>query len=100
MPPKRKKSKKKKKSPRLHRGPFTYADLRQAIKLDGWEPAKNKKHLNFEHPTKPGKVSLDEKWTGIRASDLMFRSVARQAGLSNEELLLLLNGINPKDSAQ
>ena len=98
MSPRRKKSKKK--GPQLHRGPFTCADLRRAIKLDGWESAKNRKHLNFEHPTKSGKVSLDEKWTAIRANDTMFRSVARQAGLSNKELLLLLNGIDPKDYAQ
>lgn len=98
MSPKRKKSKKK--GPQLHRGPFTCADLKQAIKLDDWEPAKNKKHLNYEHPTKPGKVSLDHKWTGIRANDTMFRSIARQAGLSTKDLLLLLNGIDPKDSDQ
>lgn len=95
MPPKR-----KKKGSKLHRGPFTCADLKRAIKADGWESAKNKKHLNYEHPTKRGKVSLDEKWTGIRANDTMFRSVARQAGLTNKELLQLLNGIDPKDSAQ
>jgi hypothetical protein len=81
-------------------GPFDCSDLKRAIKLDGWLPAKNKKHLNYEHPKKPGKVSLDEKWTAIRANDLMFRSIARQAGLDPRDLLLLVNGIEPKNSDQ
>lgn len=96
MPSKRKKSKRaRKKEPQLNRGPFACRDLEQAIGRDGWRPAKNRKHLNFEHPTKRGKVSLDAKWTGIRANDTMFRSVARQAGLASKALLLLLNGIDP-----
>jgi hypothetical protein len=94
MPPRRRKLKKK--GPSLNRGPFDCSDLKRAIKLDGWLPAKNKKHLNYEHPKKSGKVSLDEKWTAIRANDLMFRSIARQAGLDPKDLLLLVNGIEPK----
>jgi len=94
MPPKRKKAKSKK-GPSLHRGPFAFIDLDRAIKKDGWREAKHGNHPNYKHPTKGGKVQLDKKWTAIRASDMMFRSVARQAGLSNRSLLRLLNDLDP-----
>lgn len=95
MPATPKNKQKMKRGPQLNRGPFTCNDLERAIRRDGWEPGRSRKHLNFVHPTKPGKVSLDAKWTGIRANDTMFRSVARQAGLDKKDLLLLLNGIDP-----
>lgn len=98
MPPKRKKNKRRslRKGPQLNRGPFEFKDLDRAIKRNGWLEAKHGGHPNYKHPTKRGKVQLDKKWTGIRANDMMFRSVARQAGLSNKELLRLLNGLDPK----
>jgi predicted RNA binding protein YcfA (HicA-like mRNA interferase family) len=96
MPPKKKKKRGSKKEPPLHRGPFDFNDLHQAIKKDGWEEAKHGNHPNYKHPTKSGKVQLDKKWTGIRASDMMFRSVARKAGLTNKELLRLLNRLDPQ----
>lgn len=96
MPPKKKKKRGLKKGPQLHRGPFAFKDLHRAIKKDGWEEAKHGNHPNYKHPTKPGKVQLDKKWTGIRANDTMFRSVARQAGLSAKELLRLLNDLDPR----
>lgn len=97
MPPKKKSRRKRglKKGPPLHRGPFTFSDLDRAIKKDGWTEAKHGNHPNYKHSTKRGKVQLDKKWTGIRANDLMFRSVARQAGLTNKQLLRLLNGLDP-----
>lgn len=95
MPPKRKRSRGRKKGPPLRRGPFTFADLERAITRDGWHEAKAGNHPNYKHPTKGGKVQLDKKWTGIRANDLMFKSVARQAGLTNRALLRLLNGLDP-----
>lgn len=98
MPPKKAKKNKRRgseKGPRLNRGPFTFSDLDRAIKRDGWKEAKHGNHPNYKHPTKKGKVQLDKKWTGIRANDLMFRSVARQASLTNKELLRLLNGLDP-----
>lgn len=98
MPPKRKKNRKRglRKGPPLNRGPFDFKDLDSAIKKDGWEEAKHGDHPNYKHPTKSGKVQLDKKWTGIRANDMMFRSVARKAGLTSKELLRLLNGLNPQ----
>jgi len=96
MPPKKNKKRGTKKGPPLRRGPFDFNDLHQAIKKDGWEEARHGNHPNYKHPKKPGKVQLDKKWTSIRANDLMFRSVARQAGLTTKELLRLLNGLDPK----
>lgn len=93
MPPKKKRGLKKG-SP-LHRGPFDFKDLHRAIGKDGWEEARHGNHPNYKHPTKKGKVQLDKKWTGIRANDLMFRSVARKAGLTSKQLLRLLNGLDP-----
>lgn len=95
MSSKRKKRKKGTKGPPLNRGPFAFRDLDRAIKKDGWREAKHGDHPNYKHPTKSGKVQLDKKWTSIRANDTMFRSVARQAGLSNKALLRLLNGLDP-----
>jgi predicted RNA binding protein YcfA (HicA-like mRNA interferase family) len=95
MPPKRKKKAKGKKGPPLNRGPFAFRDLDRAIKRGGWREAKHGNHPNYKHPTKGSKVQLDKKWTAIRANDTMFRSVARQAGLSNEDLLRLLNDLDP-----
>jgi hypothetical protein len=97
MPPKRKKSKKRglKQGPQLNRGPFSFKDLDRAIRRAGWEEARHGRHPNYKHRTKHGKVQLDKKWTGIRANDTMFRSIARQAGLTSKELLHLLNGLDP-----
>lgn len=95
MPPKRRKRAKGKKGPPLNRGPFAFRDLDRAIKKDGWREAKHGSHPNYKHPTKGGKVQLDKKWTGIRANDMIFRNVARQAGLSSKDLLRLLNDLDP-----
>lgn len=84
-------ARKKKPSGRLNKGPFTYADLDKAIDLDGWYPVDGTKHESYEHATKGGKVSLDKKWTGIKYGHNMFKSVAAQAGLTQQELLKLLN---------
>lgn len=84
-------ARRKKASGQLKRGPFTFKDLDCAIKLDGWYEAGHGRHPNYRHPVKPGKVQLDRKWTGIRASDELFRSVAWQAGVSSKALLRLLN---------
>lgn len=95
MPPRRKKKAKSKKGRPLNRGPFNFRDLDRAIKKDGWREARHGDHPNYKHPARSGKVQLDKKWTGIRANDTMFRSVARQAGLSNKVLLRLLNDLDP-----
>jgi predicted RNA binding protein YcfA (HicA-like mRNA interferase family) len=84
-------SRKKKPSGRLSHGPFSFADLERAIAKDGWIEGGHGDHPNYKHPTKSGKVQLDKKWTGVKKGSLVFKSVARQAGLSQTDLLRLLN---------
>jgi len=84
-------ARKKKPSGRLNRGPFAFSDLERAIKRDRWARTKGTKHAAYKHPTKTGKVNLDEKWTGVKYHHEVFTSVACQAGLTKHELLRLLN---------
>jgi len=81
----------KKPSGRLKRGPFNFVDMETAIGLDGWVPDGHGDHPNYTHPSKAGKVQLDKKWTGVKKGSMVFRSVASQAGLTQRELLNLLN---------
>ena len=81
----------KKPSGRDSHGPFTFADLERAIQSDGWSLEGHGDHPNYTHATKPGKVQLDKKWTGVKKGSVVFRSVARQAGLSERGLIKLLN---------
>ena len=80
----------------LWRGPFTYDHLRQAIEAAGCVRQTGKaagtKHPAWSSPS-GRKVNLDEKWTGIRANDDLFKSVARQAELSPKRLLKLLQEV-------
>ncbi len=84
-------ARKKKPGGRLSHGPFTFADLEAAIRRDDWQEANHGDHPNYKHPTKPGKVQLDKKWTGVKKGSVVFKSVARQAGLTQKQLLELLN---------
>lgn len=85
-------ARKKKSSGRMNKGPFNFGDLERVITAQGWERIKGKtKHPAYKHPTKAGKVNLDEKWTGVKYGSTVFTSVAEQAGLTPKELLKLLN---------
>ena len=64
---------------------LTAGDFVKVVTLDGWRPVDGTKHLAFGHPTKPGKVSIDQKWDRVRRSSWVFRSVLRQAGLTTAE---------------
>jgi len=84
----------KKPSGRLNRGPFTAGDLAAALKRDGWEdegPGGNHVVV-MSHPTKPGKIPIKKKWTGLRAKCPILKGIARTASLSDRRLLELLNG--------
>lgn len=61
------------------------ADLERVVRADGWVSVKGTKHLAFEHPTKPGKVNIDEKWTNVKVGSWTFRWVLQHAGLSRKE---------------
>jgi hypothetical protein len=84
-------ARKPKSSGRLSHGPFEFAQIERAIMEDGWKPAGHGDHPNYKHPSKAGKVQLDKKWTGIKKGCTIFRSIAKQAGLSPKEFLRLLN---------
>lgn len=60
-------------------------DVVRVPKADGWVQVEGTKHLAFDHPTKPDKVSVNAKWEHIRLGDWVLRSVLEQAGLTREE---------------
>lgn len=56
---------------------LSQSDLVNIVKKDGWQQVGQKgSHLQFKHPTKPGKVTIPKEIT--RNIEL---SVHRQAGL-------------------
>jgi len=68
--------------------------VKNALKLDGWEPGKGSNHPScWEHPTKPGKFPVSEKWTHLRASDQVLNGMSRTCGIDKKRLLRLLNGL-------
>jgi hypothetical protein len=62
-----------------------FTDFRRVILADGWKPVSGTKHYAYEHPTKTGKVNLDEKWDRVKEGSWIFRSVLEQASLSKSE---------------
>jgi len=89
-------ARKRKPSGQLWRGPFNYDHLRQAVEAAGCTKLTGTA-AGTNHPAWRGitgeKVSLDEKWDGIRANDELFKSVARGAGVSARQLLRLLQDV-------
>jgi hypothetical protein len=84
---------KKHRGGKLHRGPFTTADFVKALTSIGYESVPGTKHRAFKHPDRPGKVNVGS-WQNVKAGHTVFASVARQANLTNEQLLRLLNGLD------
>jgi predicted RNA binding protein YcfA (HicA-like mRNA interferase family) len=64
---------------------LTAADVICVIQADGWTLVKGTKHLAFEHPTKPGKVNVSQKWTHVRPGGWPLTAVLAQAGLTKDE---------------
>jgi predicted RNA binding protein YcfA (HicA-like mRNA interferase family) len=55
-------------------------DIIKALKSDGWEQVAQKgSHLQFKHPTKPGRVTVPHPKSDIPIGTL--RSIEKQAGL-------------------
>lgn len=86
-------ARKKKPSGRLRGGPFTADDFVRGLKLDGWEKESDGPHACWVHPSRPGKIQIDRKWTAVKTSHDPFRGVAAQGSYKRRELLRLLNGI-------
>lgn len=56
------------------------ADIISALKADGWEQVAQKgSHVQFKHPTKPGRVTVPHPKKDIPIGTL--RSIEKQAGL-------------------
>lgn len=78
--------------PQLNKGPFSAKQLERAlVKGDDWYRVPGAKHIALKHPAKRGKVNFSASWTSLKYGQETFRSVARQAGLTQRELLQLLN---------
>jgi predicted RNA binding protein YcfA (HicA-like mRNA interferase family) len=86
----------KKPSGRLNRGPWTGKQIADALFSQGYYEQPGGSHPQLKHPTRRGKVTIDYKWTGIKAGSQMFNSVARQAGYTKQQFLRLMNGL-PSD---
>jgi len=71
---------------------LTADDFVRVVRADGWYSVPGTKHLAYEHPTKRGKVIIDEKWDSVKTGSWVFRSVLSQAGLSREEFERLFWG--------
>jgi len=85
----------KKPSGRMSKGPWSYSDIRRAIESQGYVREEAASHPQWRHPARPGKVSLDEKWTGVKTGQIVFESLARQTGYGKAGLQRLLNGLPP-----
>ena len=55
-------------------------DIIKALKSDGWKQVAQKgSHVQFKHPTKPGRVTVPHPKSDIPIGTL--RSIEKQAGL-------------------
>jgi hypothetical protein len=80
----------------LRRGPFTTKDVKRVLTADGWARKPGGGHQTvWEHPTKPGKFPVSEKWTELRAWDPILKGMVRTCGIGKKQLLQMLNGIEP-----
>lgn len=82
----------RKPSGRLSSGPWTAADFGRALRADGWVVESPGPHTHYVHPAKRGKkVTVDQKWTGVKKGHDPFKGIAAQAGYTPRQLQRLLN---------
>jgi hypothetical protein len=82
---------KRKPSGQLKRGPFSHADIKRALKADGWMSKAGGNHQTvWEHPTKSGKIPVSESWENLQAKCPILRGMARTMKMSDGALLKLL----------
>jgi hypothetical protein len=75
-------------------GPFTGRDVVRVLEAEGWTLLKgdpNPWHT-YQHPEKPGIVSIDPTWAEIWEGDMTFEIVRGRLGVSAKRLLWLLQG--------
>lgn len=84
-------ARKAKPSGRVNKGPWTPDEIIRALQREGWD-GKRAPHTQLEHPTRPGKITVDTGWTGgIKASHDVFAWMAAQGGYSKRELIRIIN---------
>jgi hypothetical protein len=64
---------------------------RRLLGTDGWVQRAGGNHQSvWEHPEKPGKIPISERWSALRAKCPILQGIARTMGISDGELLKLL----------
>jgi predicted RNA binding protein YcfA (HicA-like mRNA interferase family) len=66
--------------------PLTAGDIVEMLLLDGWRYVGGTKHRAFEHPSRPGKVGVSMKWTGLKFGHVTMQGVMAQAGWSKDDV--------------
>ncbi len=70
--------------------PLTAGDFVRVLRAVGYVQVEGTKHLAFEHPDRPGKVNVDEKWKNVKVGSWVFRSVVyEQARMTKAEFVEL-----------
>lgn len=70
--------------------PLTAGDFVRVLRAVGYVQVDGTKHLAFQHPERPGKVNVDEKWENVKVGSWVFRSVVyEQARLTKTEFVEL-----------
>lgn len=86
-------SRKKKPSGRISRGPWEADHLWRALRADGWVPHESGPHSTLVHSTRPGKITIGTKWTGVKPGHMGYRHIKTVGGYSDKQLLKLLNSV-------
>jgi len=85
----------KKPSGRLSRGPWEFRHFRDALFDAGWVKVGHEgSHMQVAHPNRPGRVTIDTNWTGVKVGHDPFKSVAQVTGYGKKELQRLLDGVS------
>lgn len=86
-------SRKKKPSGRMSRGPWDASHIRKALFADGWVAYEPGPHSTLKHPDRPGKITVDQKWTGVKKGHDAWRHMVAVGGYTDKQLLELLNSV-------
>lgn len=88
-------ARKPKPSGQLNKGPWPISHIRAVLHADGWvQHSQRGSHENLKHPTRSGKITLDNSWTGgVAAKDAVFGFMASQGGYSKKEFIRLMNRV-------
>jgi len=85
---------KRRKDKSLNRGPFRAKDFHKHLGRIGFTRKEGGKHSLRISPDGKHRVPISNAWTGVRAGDPIFKSIARGTGLGEKDLLRVLNGFD------